>query len=351
MQYVKTVISVVSMGFLRGLSAAHMETIPAINDWVAHPIAKDPVLSATGLRVIRNRHQLRANRQMADLADPSAALHLVGELSRPLPQTQAAMPTLLRTSSLRWTLATCVLAVPAEMKSAAPISALVIPFATSRAISLPVRQRVQRLRGPGSAGVPVAPQQADREGGADQGVARHRGAHRLHQQRRARALQQEAAGAVAQRGVDVFVESEGRHHHHAHRALGVGPGESPGDLQAVHARHADVGEYDVRAQFRGEFDGPQTVGGLADHFHVGLGIQDESESDAYGFLVVGEEYASGHDRHRSSRSPCPASGTLRAGFRGLPGRAMALGARAVRQLESTVARSPEQLSTGRIPAM
>ncbi|CAM5481467.1 hypothetical protein SGRI78S_04636 [Streptomyces griseus subsp. griseus] len=53
-----------------------------------------------------------------------------------LGRANSALPTRLRTSSLRWTLATWVLAVPAEMKSSAPISALVIPLATSRAISV-----------------------------------------------------------------------------------------------------------------------------------------------------------------------------------------------------------------------
>ncbi|PCG84199.1 IucA/IucC family protein [Streptomyces sp. WZ.A104] len=51
--YVKTAISVLNMGFMRGLSAAYMEATPAINDWLAQLIAKDPVLSATGLTIIR----------------------------------------------------------------------------------------------------------------------------------------------------------------------------------------------------------------------------------------------------------------------------------------------------------
>ncbi|MFF0227106.1 IucA/IucC family protein [Streptomyces sp. NPDC004629] len=53
--YVKTALSVLNMGFMRGLSAAYMEATPAINDWLAQLIGNDPVLKATGLSVIRER--------------------------------------------------------------------------------------------------------------------------------------------------------------------------------------------------------------------------------------------------------------------------------------------------------
>lgn len=53
--YVKTALSVLNMGFMRGLSAAYMEATPAINDWLADLVAKDPVLRATGLEIIRER--------------------------------------------------------------------------------------------------------------------------------------------------------------------------------------------------------------------------------------------------------------------------------------------------------
>ncbi|MDT3397720.1 IucA/IucC family siderophore biosynthesis protein [Streptomyces sp. B1866] len=53
--YVKTALSVLNMGFMRGLSAAYMEATPAINDWVADLIARDEVLRGTGLSVIRER--------------------------------------------------------------------------------------------------------------------------------------------------------------------------------------------------------------------------------------------------------------------------------------------------------
>ncbi|MFD8068209.1 IucA/IucC family protein [Streptomyces parvulus] len=53
--YVKTALSVLNMGFMRGLSAAYMEATPAINDWLAQLIEGDPVLRSTGLSIIRER--------------------------------------------------------------------------------------------------------------------------------------------------------------------------------------------------------------------------------------------------------------------------------------------------------
>ncbi|MER6976834.1 IucA/IucC family protein [Streptomyces carpinensis] len=53
--YVKTALSVLNMGFMRGLSAAYMEATPAINDWLARLVEGDPVLKSTGLTIIRER--------------------------------------------------------------------------------------------------------------------------------------------------------------------------------------------------------------------------------------------------------------------------------------------------------
>ncbi|MHC5903136.1 IucA/IucC family protein [Streptomyces sp. S6] len=53
--YVKTALSVLNMGFMRGLSAAYMEATPAINDWLAELIDNDPVLKGSGLSIIRER--------------------------------------------------------------------------------------------------------------------------------------------------------------------------------------------------------------------------------------------------------------------------------------------------------
>ncbi len=53
--YVKTALSVLNMGFLRGLSAAYMKATPAINDWVAELVAGDDVLARTRFTVLRER--------------------------------------------------------------------------------------------------------------------------------------------------------------------------------------------------------------------------------------------------------------------------------------------------------
>jgi siderophore synthetase component/RimJ/RimL family protein N-acetyltransferase len=51
--YVKTALSVVNMGFLRGLSTAYMAATPAINDWLADLVARDEILRSTRLTVLR----------------------------------------------------------------------------------------------------------------------------------------------------------------------------------------------------------------------------------------------------------------------------------------------------------
>ncbi|WP_326650046.1 MULTISPECIES: IucA/IucC family siderophore biosynthesis protein [unclassified Streptomyces] len=53
--YVKTALSVVNMGFMRGLSAAYMEATPAINDWLAALIDSDEVFKAARFSIIRER--------------------------------------------------------------------------------------------------------------------------------------------------------------------------------------------------------------------------------------------------------------------------------------------------------
>ncbi|URM91295.1 IucA/IucC family siderophore biosynthesis protein [Streptomyces sp. MRC013] len=53
--YVKTALSVLNMGFMRGLSAAYMEATPAINDWLAKLIDRDEVLRAARFSIIRER--------------------------------------------------------------------------------------------------------------------------------------------------------------------------------------------------------------------------------------------------------------------------------------------------------
>ncbi|MCX2180030.1 IucA/IucC family siderophore biosynthesis protein [Streptomyces sp. SKN60] len=53
--YVKTALSVLNMGFMRGLSAAYMEATPAINDWLAGLVEADDTLRAARFSIIRER--------------------------------------------------------------------------------------------------------------------------------------------------------------------------------------------------------------------------------------------------------------------------------------------------------
>ncbi|MFC4337730.1 IucA/IucC family protein [Salininema proteolyticum] len=51
--YVKTAMSVLNMGFMRGLSTDYMAVTPAINDFVAELVHSDDTLRKTGVRVLR----------------------------------------------------------------------------------------------------------------------------------------------------------------------------------------------------------------------------------------------------------------------------------------------------------
>ncbi len=52
-RYVKTALSILNMGFMRGLSPGYMATNPPINDWVAGLVAGDPVLQESGFSILR----------------------------------------------------------------------------------------------------------------------------------------------------------------------------------------------------------------------------------------------------------------------------------------------------------
>ena len=51
--YVKTAMSVLNMGFMRGLSPEYMKATPAINDWLQELIGSDDALQERGLAMIR----------------------------------------------------------------------------------------------------------------------------------------------------------------------------------------------------------------------------------------------------------------------------------------------------------
>jgi siderophore synthetase component/RimJ/RimL family protein N-acetyltransferase len=52
-RYVKTALSILNMGFMRGLSADYMRNTPAINDYLASLIDADPFFARAGFRLLR----------------------------------------------------------------------------------------------------------------------------------------------------------------------------------------------------------------------------------------------------------------------------------------------------------
>src|SRR5690606_12135675 len=51
--YVKTALSILNMGFMRGLSPYYMSTTPAINDFIQDLVEQDPYLAQTGFSILR----------------------------------------------------------------------------------------------------------------------------------------------------------------------------------------------------------------------------------------------------------------------------------------------------------
>lgn len=52
-RYVKTALSILNMGFMRGLSPHYMRATPAINDWIKHLVESDQELQALSFTVLR----------------------------------------------------------------------------------------------------------------------------------------------------------------------------------------------------------------------------------------------------------------------------------------------------------
>jgi len=51
--YVKTALSILNMGFMRGLSPCYMSSTPAINDWIHYLVDHDRYLASKGFRILR----------------------------------------------------------------------------------------------------------------------------------------------------------------------------------------------------------------------------------------------------------------------------------------------------------
>lgn len=52
-RYVKTALSILNMGFMRGLSPYYMATTPGINEWLAELVENDSYLQSTGFKILQ----------------------------------------------------------------------------------------------------------------------------------------------------------------------------------------------------------------------------------------------------------------------------------------------------------
>ncbi|MFJ1746137.1 IucA/IucC family protein [Streptomyces sp. NPDC088116] len=104
--YVKTALSVLNMGFMRGLSASYMEATPAINDWLASLIDGDERLRAVRFSIIRERAAIGYHHRQYEAATEKGSpyLKMLAALWResPVPSLQgrerlATMASLLHT--------------------------------------------------------------------------------------------------------------------------------------------------------------------------------------------------------------------------------------------------------------
>jgi phosphatidylinositol alpha 1,6-mannosyltransferase len=159
--------------------------------------------------------------------------------------------------------------------------------------AFPGRQRgeiaVQRRRPP-RFGCGEAFDQAAGDGRGEQGVAVPDDADRRDQIFGGDVLEQKAAGAQAERRVDVVVQVEGGQHDDPGR-IDVGQ-DASGGLDAVESRHADVHQHHVGPGAPDRLDGLGPVLGLGDHVDA-VRREDHPETGAYERLIVGD-----HDPQR-----------------------------------------------------
>jgi len=74
--YVKTALSILNMGFMRGLSPNYMEGTPAINEWVDALVCADPHLRRRGFRILREVAALGYRQPALERGAPRKSPHL-----------------------------------------------------------------------------------------------------------------------------------------------------------------------------------------------------------------------------------------------------------------------------------
>ena len=106
--YVKTALSVVNMGFMRGLSPDYMLATPAINDWLDGVVRTDPTLQAAGFSILRESAAVGYTNPYFEAGSPKGSPYrkMLSALWResPLPRLQsgeqlATMAALLHTDA------------------------------------------------------------------------------------------------------------------------------------------------------------------------------------------------------------------------------------------------------------
>src|SRR5205823_11067274 len=80
--------------------------------------------------------------------------------------------------------------------------------------------------------------------------------------------------------------------------------DAAGGFEPVELRHADVHQHDVGLQRADLVDRLASVGGLPDHLHRRLGVEDHAEPGAHERLVVDQQDA---DQTRPSTGSCARS--------------------------------------------
>ncbi|GAA1601609.1 desferrioxamine E synthetase DesD [Kribbella sancticallisti] len=87
--YVKTALSVLNMGFMRGLSPTYMEKTPAINDWVYDLVENDVVLKRYGFSVLREIAAVGYHNRYYEAATPKTSPYrkMLSALWREAPST------------------------------------------------------------------------------------------------------------------------------------------------------------------------------------------------------------------------------------------------------------------------
>jgi siderophore synthetase component len=73
--YVKTSLSILNMGFTRGLSPAYMAVTPAINDWVHALVTGDPEFARLGFGILREVAAVGVRDERVDAALPAGHPH------------------------------------------------------------------------------------------------------------------------------------------------------------------------------------------------------------------------------------------------------------------------------------